>query len=99
MTDQSFDLGKMIGEVELYVGIPQGSIWPFFQAEQEWVFVLKTASMVETVLKSAIYGRIRVAEPWAGRTPATGLYSLGQVMGTDQRTPLRDHVFRLALRA
>jgi hypothetical protein len=44
----------MILDLEDYLSLQRGTLSPFFEAEDEWVFVLKTASIVETVLRTAI---------------------------------------------
>ena len=51
-TMEQFDISKMISEVEAYVGLPAGTIRPFFSEADHWVFVLKISSILETVLKS-----------------------------------------------
>ena len=58
---EQFDISKMIREVEEYVGLPEGTIRPFFSEADHWVFVLKISSILETVLKSAIILRIHQA--------------------------------------
>ena len=55
-----FDLAKMIGELENYLEFPPQSILSIFaHTSEEWVYVLKIASMIETVLKSALLLRMR----------------------------------------
>jgi hypothetical protein len=60
---EQFDISKMISEVEAYVGLPAGTIRPFFSEADHWVFVLKISSILETVLKSAIIARIDQSGP------------------------------------
>ena len=62
-TMEQFDISKMISEVEAYVGLPAGTIRPFFSEADHWVFVLKISSILETVLKSAIIARIDQSGP------------------------------------
>jgi hypothetical protein len=87
-----FDLSKMIADVEGYIGLPAGTIKPFFSAGEEWVFVLKIASIVETVLKSAIMVRVESNAAIAANPFARAL------MGTILSQPLRTHILRIPLR-
>jgi hypothetical protein len=88
----TFDLSKMIADEEGYVGLPAGTIKPFFSAEEEWVFVLKIASIVETVLKSAIMVRVESNAAIAANPFARAL------MGATLSQPLRTQILRIPLR-
>lgn len=89
-----YSLSTMIEEVEQALGLPKGAIRPFFQAEEHWVFVLKTASIVETVLKSALLARLRPFPVFTG--PPSGIGSF--LMGGDGDSALRDHIFRIPIK-
>ena len=86
-----FDLSKMIAEVEGYVGLPAGTIKPFFSAGEEWVFVLKIASIVETVLKSAIIARVE-----SNAATTTNPFARA-LMGATLSAPLRTHILRIPI--
>jgi hypothetical protein len=86
-----FDMGRMIADVEQHLQLPTGTIQPFFKTEEHWVFVLKITSIVETVLKSALFARIR-------RGRYTG--SFGGVLlepSHAEEKAFRNHLFRIPL--
>jgi hypothetical protein len=88
---EQFDISRMIGDVEKYVGLPAGTIRPFFSESDHWMFVLKVSSILETVLKAAILLRLDQRNPkfYGG---------LGAILlSYDSAEPLRDHIYRLPL--
>src|SRR5688572_27436433 len=91
--ERPFDLRQMIADVEQYVELPPGSIRPFLSSEEHWVFVLKTCSMVETILKSAIFLRVI-----PGSVPFGGLGGVPMSFEQAKHAGLRKHLSRIPLR-
>jgi hypothetical protein len=91
-----FDINGMILEVETYLGLPANTIDPFFSAEDHWVFVLKTTSIVETVLKTALFNRVRPNGGTFGGLGGLGGMLLASPPAEEQA--LRNHIFRIPLK-